>query len=67
LERAVDKANDRHLEQFIEAAAKALALPIEPEWLPAIKANLEVTLRLGNEVASFPLPDEAEPASVFEA
>jgi hypothetical protein len=55
------------LERAVEAAAKALALPIEPEWLPAIKANLEVTLRLGNEVASFPLPDEAEPASVFEA
>jgi hypothetical protein len=63
----VDEPKDQHLEQFIEAASKALELPIEPEWLPAIKANLEVTLRLGNEVASFPLPDEAEPASVFEA
>jgi hypothetical protein len=60
-------AEDEHLDQHIEAAAKALELPIEPEWLPAIKANLEVTLRLGKEVASFPLPDEAEPASVFEA
>ncbi|MET0650942.1 MAG: DUF4089 domain-containing protein [Hyphomicrobiaceae bacterium] len=55
------------LDQFIETAAKALELPIEAEWLPAIKANLEVTLRLGKEVASFPLPDEAEPAFVFEA
>jgi hypothetical protein len=55
------------LDQFIEAAGTALDLPIEPEWLPAIKANLEVTLRLGNQVASFPLPDEAEPAFVFEA
>ena len=55
------------LDQYIEAASKALELPIEPEWLPAIKANLAVTLRLGNEVASFPLPNEAEPASVFEA
>jgi hypothetical protein len=55
------------LDQYIEAAAKALELPIEPAWLPAIKANLEVTLRFGNEVGSFPLPDEAEPAFVFEA
>ena len=55
------------LEQFIEAAAKALELPLEAQWLPAIKANLQVTLRLGAEVAAFPLPDDAEPASVFEA
>ena len=61
------QTEEDHLDQYMEAAAKALELPIEPEWLPAIKANLEVTLRLGNEVASFPLPDEAEPASVFEA
>ena len=60
-------SDDDHLDELIEAAAKALDLPIEPAWLPTIKANLEVTLRLGKEVASFPLPDEAEPASVFEA
>ena len=29
-------------------------LPIEPAWLPTIKANLQVTLRLGNEVAELP-------------
>jgi hypothetical protein len=61
------EVQEEHLDQLIEAAAKALELPIEPEWLLTIKANLEVTLRLGKEVASFPLPDEAEPASVFEA
>ena len=55
------------MEQLIEAAAKALELPVEAAWLPAIKANLEVTLRFGNQVASFPLPDDAEPAFVFEA
>jgi hypothetical protein len=67
LEQDVDEAKNQHLEQLIDAAAKALELPIEPAWLPTIKANLEVTLRFGKEVASFPLPDEAEPASVFEA
>jgi hypothetical protein len=61
------EANDQSLEQFIQAAAKALELPLESQWLPAIKANLQVTLRLGAEVAAFPLPDDAEPASVFEA
>jgi hypothetical protein len=33
----------------------------------AIKANLAVTLRLANLVGEFELPDEAEPAAVFEA
>ena len=55
------------LDDFIDAAAQALALPVEPAWKPAIKANLEVTLRLAAVVAEFPLPDEAEPAPVFEA
>ena len=32
-----------------------------------IKANLQVTLRLAAMVAEFELPDEAEPAPVFEA
>lgn len=55
------------LDDFIAAAAAALDLPIEPAWQPAVKANLDVTLRLANLVAEFPLPDEAEPAPVFKA
>jgi hypothetical protein len=55
------------LDALIEASAVILALPIEPEWKPAIKANLAVTLQLANTVAEFQLPDEAEPAPVFEA
>ena len=58
---------DAHLDQFIDSAAGALALPIEPAWKPAIKANLAVTLRLGALVGAFELPDEAEPAPTFEA
>ena len=57
----------RRRSMLIDAAAAALGLPIEPEWKPAIKANLAVTLRLAAMVADFPLPDEAEPAPVFEA
>ena len=56
-----------NLDQFIDASAAALGLPIEPEWKAAIKANLAVTLRLANLVGEFELPDEAEPAPVFEA
>ena len=55
------------LDAFIEAAARVLALPIEPQWLAAIKANLEVNLRMAAFVAEFALPDETEPAPVFTA
>jgi hypothetical protein len=55
------------LDDYIDAAAKALALPIDPAWMPAVRANLEVSLRLARIVDEFALPDEAEPASVFTA
>jgi hypothetical protein len=57
----------RELDDLIVAAASALALPLDPQWLPAIKANLEVTLRLAAMVTEFDLPDEADPAPVFTA
>jgi 1-carboxybiuret hydrolase subunit AtzG-like len=63
----VDEAKDLHLDAYIDAAARALGLPAEPEWKPAIKANLAVTLRLAALVGEFELSDGAEPAPVFEA
>jgi hypothetical protein len=58
---------DDTLDDLIDASAAALGLTIEPEWKPAIRANLAVSLRLAAVVAEFELPDEAEPAPVFEA
>jgi hypothetical protein len=51
----------------IEAGAKMLDLTIEPAWLPSVRANLEVSLRLAKLVDEFPLPDDHEPASIFRA
>ena len=46
----------------------ALGLPIEPDWKPAVRANLDVTFKLAALVADeFALPDDAEPAPVFKA
>ena len=45
----------------------ALALPVEDAWKPAVRTNLEVSLKLARLVDEFALPDEAEPASVFAA
>ena len=55
------------LDELIDAAARVLELPIEPEWKAAVKVNLQVTLRHGAHVAEFALPDDAEPAPVYVA
>ena len=55
------------LGDFVDAAARALDLPIDPAWKGAVKANLAVTLALAASFADFPLPDDAEPAPVFAA
>ena len=56
-----------HLDSYIDATAQALGLTVQPEWKPAVRANLEVTFRLAGVVAEQPLPDDAEPAPVFRA
>jgi Protein of unknown function (DUF4089) len=55
------------LDDYIDAVASVLALPIESAWRPAVRANLEVSLRLARLVDEFVLPDETEPASVYSA
>ncbi|MBN9259633.1 MAG: DUF4089 domain-containing protein [Hyphomicrobium sp.] len=63
----MSEIDDKALEAYIKAAAAALGVPIEDAWMPSIRANLAVSLRLANIVADFELPDESEPAPVFEA
>jgi hypothetical protein len=55
------------IDDYIASVAQALNLRIEPSWHSAVRANLEVSLRLAKLVDDFPLPDETEPASVFSA
>ncbi len=55
------------LDDYITMAARVLNLPVEPDWKPAIKFNLDVTLKHAAFVEAFDLPDEAEPAPVFRA
>ena len=63
------KARKQHdpLDDFIVAGARALELTIDKAWMPAVRANLAVTLRLAALVTAFALPDDAEPAPVFKA
>jgi hypothetical protein len=55
------------LDSYIDSAAAALGIPIDPAWKPAIRANLDVTFKLATLVAEKELPDDAEPAPVFKA
>lgn len=55
------------VDKLIDAGTALLGIPIQPEWREAIRANLLVTLRLADTVDKFPLPDEADPAPVFQA
>jgi len=66
-ERRLTVKSPDPLDDYIDAVGKALALPIEDAWRPAVRANLAVSLRLARLVDEFPLPDETEPASVFAA
>ena len=55
------------LDDYIDAVSKALTLPVEDGWRPAVRANLEVSLRLARLVDEFKLSDDTEPASVYSA
>jgi hypothetical protein len=55
------------LDDMINGSAQALGIPLDPQWKPEVKTQLQVILRHGALVAEFPLPDELEPAPVFKA
>jgi len=55
------------LDRYIEATADALDLRIEEAWKPAVRSNLEVTLKFARLVEEFTLPDELEPAEIYES
>jgi hypothetical protein len=52
-------------DEYVDAAAQLLELPLPKAWRDSVIGNLQTTLRLAASFADFPLPDEAEPAPVF--
>ncbi|MDB5645584.1 DUF4089 domain-containing protein [Methylobacterium sp.] len=55
------------LDTYIAAAAGLLSIPLDPAWMGAVGSNLAVLRAAADQVGAFPLPDEAEPAPVYEA
>jgi hypothetical protein len=62
--RPVEKPDP--LDDFIVAGARLLRLKVRKSWRPAVRGHLQVTLRHGERVQGFALPDDSEPAPVFE-
>lgn len=63
----MSELDNEALEAYITSAAAALGIPIEPAWMPTIRANLAASLKIAGAVADFELDDETEPAPVYEA
>ncbi|MBN8872690.1 MAG: DUF4089 domain-containing protein [Rhodospirillales bacterium] len=59
--------DDERLDHLIAAGTETLGLHVQPEWLPAIRLHLGISLRHAATVLGAPLPDEADPAPVFVA
>lgn len=62
-----DTPPDGGLDAYIAAAARLLAIPLDPAWIGAIGSNLTVLHAAATQVGDFALPDEAEAAPVYEA
>lgn len=54
------------LVEYVTALFHRLGLEPEAAWLPAICRNFEVTASLAGRLMAFSLPEECEPAPVFE-
>ena len=52
--------------EYVDAAAKLLSLRIEPAWREGVIGQLAILFTNFDLVSGFALPDEAEPATVFE-
>jgi hypothetical protein len=57
---------DVDVEAYVDAAAKLVGLPLGLEHRPGVVLNLERVAQMAALVMSFPLPDETEPAAIFE-
>jgi hypothetical protein len=55
------------VESLVVASAQALGLTLDPSWHAGVKFNLQLVLRHAALVDEFALPDDAEPAPVFQA
>ena len=51
---------------YVDAAAALIGLPIDPAHRPGVVLNLERIAQMAALVMDFPLPDEIEPAPIYQ-
>jgi hypothetical protein len=54
-------------DDYVEISAKVLGFSMKPSWKRAASANMETIFKMAAAIESFELPEELEPAPVFEA
>jgi hypothetical protein len=53
-------------EAYVEAAAAAVGLPLDPSHRPGVILNLERIAEMAALFMDFPLPDDTEAAPVYQ-
>jgi hypothetical protein len=61
------KGSSSPQDAYIETSAEALKLTLDPAWKETVRANVDTIFKMAAVVEAFELPDDAEPAPVFEA
>jgi hypothetical protein len=55
------------LDALIDAGTEALGIKMKPEWRPAVRMHLLISLGHAATVLAEPLSDHLDPAPVFRA
>jgi Protein of unknown function (DUF4089) len=55
------------LDALIDAGTALLGLEMKPEWRPAVRMHLAISLGHAASVLDLPLDDHLDPAPVFRA
>ena len=53
-------------EAYVDAAARFVGLPLDPAHRPGVVLNIARIAQMAALFMEFPLPDETEPAPVFQ-
>jgi hypothetical protein len=55
------------LDALIDAGTTVVGIEMKPEWRPAVRMHLAISLGHAATVMETPLPDDLDPAPVFRA
>ncbi len=59
--------DDAALDAWIDAATAALGIPMKPEYRPAVRMHMRISLGHAQTVLDTDIGDHLDPAPVFQA